>query len=285
MSQGHLALVLTILFWVVVPVVGFIARHWIVATISKSVQHHFDRKLEEVRADLRKTEERFKSDLRDREAEIAGLRNAVLSGSAGRQALLDKRRFEAVEKVWTAVNNLAVLKPLSATMALLNFKAVAEEVNDPRMQTFLSVIGASAPDPQKLQNLARDEQPYLSELAWAYFSAYTTILYGSHLRYLILKAGVEKADKFLTNEGAKKILKAALPHQTQFIDENEPGTYHYLLEEIEACLLAELRRILEGREADQAATMRAKDIMNAIREVDKERAQQEAAAALPMTQP
>jgi hypothetical protein len=64
-------------------------RNWLVAWISKGVQHRFDVRLEELRAELRKNEERVKSDLRNKEDEISTLRNSVLSGSAGRQALLD----------------------------------------------------------------------------------------------------------------------------------------------------------------------------------------------------
>jgi hypothetical protein len=66
MWKSWLAIVSTIL-WIVVPIVIFIARHWIIARISKGVQHHFDRQIEELRTDLRKNEERYKSELRDRE--------------------------------------------------------------------------------------------------------------------------------------------------------------------------------------------------------------------------
>jgi hypothetical protein len=50
-----------------------------------------------------------------------------------------------------------------------------------------------------------------------------------------------------------------------FIDQNAPETYYFLLEEIEANLLAELRKILEGKAADQAATAKAKEITDAIK--------------------
>jgi hypothetical protein len=185
---------------------------------------------------------------------------------------LDKRRFEAVEKVWTAVNDLAHLKTLSNLMSVLNFRAVAKEVNDPRMQQVLSVIGVAVPDVQKLKNVARDERPFLPELAWAYFAAYTTILYGSLMRYNVLRSGVDKADKMLSSVAAKTILKAALPHQTLFIEQNEPEAYHYLLEEIEGYLLTELRNILDGKGADQAAVVRAKEILYAVAESEEERA-------------
>lgn len=271
----------SILLWIIVPTAIFIARHWIVAVIAKGVQHRFDRTIEELRADFRKGEERLKSELRNKEAEIAALRSSVLAGSAGRQALLDKRRFEAVEKVWTAVNDLAQLKALSASMAVLNFKAVAKEASNPKLQQFLTVIGAAAPDIQKLRNVARDERPFLPEIAWAYFSAYTAILYGQFARFNVLKVGLDDADRYLTNEATRKILIAALPHQAEFIEENEPETYHFLLEEIENLLLAELRKILEGKSADQVATARAKEIIDAVKQADQDRAEKAAAGISP----
>jgi hypothetical protein len=50
------------------------------------------------------------------------------------------------------------------------------------------------------------------------------------------------------------------------------------LDEIEIYLLIELRKILAGEEADQAAAMRAQQIADAIRSADKERAERAADA-------
>lgn len=47
-----------------------------------------------------------------------------------------------------------------------------------------------------------------------------------------------------------------------------------MLDEVEEKLLFELRKILEGREADQAATSRAKEIMDAVNSMEFEQAQQ-----------
>lgn len=254
------------------PIAIFLARNWFKARIEKGVQHHFDVQIEAVRTDLRKSEERVKSDLRDKEAEITSLRQNILAGSAGRQSLLDKRRFEAVEKVWTAVNDLAQLKGLSGFMAILKYDAVSKESNDPKMQQFLKIMGASAPqDLETLKNVARDERPFLPELAWAYFSAYTSILYGALLRYKILTTGIEDPAKYINHDGMRNVLKVVLPHQEKWIDENDPGLYHYLLGEIESLLLTELRKILEGEQADQAATLRAKKIMDAIKDSDAQK--------------
>ena len=279
MSEGWLAIV-SVILWIVAPIAIFISRHWIIAYVSKGVQHHFDREIEKLRADLRKSEEEYKSGLRDSEAKMAALRNSVLSGSAGRQALLDKRRFEAVEKVWAAVDELAELKVLSGTMAILNYKALAREASTLKIQQFLSIIGSIAPDIKQVKNVARGEQPFLPELAWAYFWAYRSILYMNYARYMALENAISNDvdfEKYFSIEGVKKILKATLPHQSKFIDENDPGTYHYLLDEIEARLLVELRKILEGKEADQADAARAQKIMEiigAVKPADQESAEQ-----------
>ena len=45
--------ILSIILWIVVPTLIFIARHWLIAWVSGAVQHNFDSQIEEVRADLR----------------------------------------------------------------------------------------------------------------------------------------------------------------------------------------------------------------------------------------
>lgn len=250
------------------PLTLFAFRNWIVAWISKSVQHGFDIKIENIRANLRTNEEQVKSDLREKEAEITSLRANIFSGSVTRQTLIDKRRFEAVEKIWTAISDSAQLKLLSVTMASLNYDVIAKDINNPKMQQFISVIGSQAPDPKTLKNIARDERPFVSEIVWAYYSAYISVLYFNFVRFNTLKIGIEDPQRLLKSDNIKNILKTALPHQAQFIDEQDAGAYYYLLDELEANLLSELRKILDGKEADQAATQRAREIMRVIKDAN-----------------
>jgi hypothetical protein len=256
------------------PVAVFAGRNWLKVRIERGVQHNFDVKMEGLRTELRENEERTKSRLRDREAEISALRGAVLTGSAGRQSLLDKRRFEAVEKIWTAVNDFAHLRLLSEMMAHLDFKQMSNELDHPSMRQFVGVLEKTAPSiDQMKKNVARDEQPFVTEIAWAYFLAYKSILMGSYLRLQTLKAGVKDADKYMKKDPTKKILLAALPHQAEFIEQNDPEMYHFLLEEIEGNLLIELRKILDGVDADQVSIQRSKNIIKAVKDVDRERAE------------
>lgn len=257
-----------------IPFAIFLGRNWLVAWISKGTQHRFDAKLEKLRADFRRSEEQFKAELRKRESEISALRNAVLSGSANRQSLLDKRRFDAVERIWTAVHDLGQFKTLTSMMAVLNFKNIAKKVADPKIQEFLGIIGHAVPDMKVYKDVARDEEPYLPDLAWAYFRAYSTVVMGAYAQYMVLKSGFENPEALLTKEVLQKVLKAALPHQIKFIDEQEPESYYYLLEELEQLLLAELKKMLDGKSVDKADADRVKQIMTAVNKADADDAKQ-----------
>jgi hypothetical protein len=220
--------------------------------------------------------------LRDRESEISALRNTVLSGSAGRQSMLDKRRFKAAERIWTAVNDHAQLKSLAASMAILNYDAVAKRIaHEPKLRHVVDVLGAGLPtDPNdQIKNVARDEQPFVSEPVWAFFSAYTTILFASSIRYRLLKAGLEEPGLYLSNDAIRKILKAALPHQSEWIDQQGPERYYYLLDELELNLLSEIKKMLEGKDADQASLDRAKAVMGAVATAGAESARRAATGA------
>jgi hypothetical protein len=102
------------------------ARHLILTRLKASVQHEFDEKLENLRTDLRKSEESFKADLRSKEVQIEALRSGALSVLASRQAALDKRRLEAVEQLWIGIEKLAPLKMAASMMASIDFEKSLE---------------------------------------------------------------------------------------------------------------------------------------------------------------
>lgn len=85
---------------VLVGIAIWLSQHLIVTRLRASVRHEFNEKLEMLRADLRKSEESFKADLRAKETQIEVLRSGALLGMTSRQTTLDKRRLEAVEQLW-----------------------------------------------------------------------------------------------------------------------------------------------------------------------------------------
>ncbi len=252
----------------------FIAKHRIKAEIQRSVQYKFDAQIETLRVDLRKNEEEFKSELRLKETEISALRDGVLGGRVNRQAMLDKRRLEAVEGVWAAVAELAPFKGVSASMAVIKFDAVSKRApHDPNLRKVFEIMGRNVPD-KIPTTLAQNERPFVSPVAWALFSAYQTIIGFAYMRAKILELGIEGAGEFLNTEHVKNLLKTTLPDRAEFIDQSDIGAHYFLLDELEEKLLGELRKMLDGVETDEAAIAQSANIMKAVDEVVADNASQ-----------
>ena len=155
----------------------FFSKNLILTRLKASVEHEFDAKLERVRADLRKSEEVFKADLRAKEIQIEVLRSGALSGMASRQSLVDQRRLEAVEQLWDGIEKLAPLKMACAMMATVDFtKSLKWAAQEPKGREFFTQIGTSV-DPSKFPKTdAHKARPFVSEIAWALFAAYQAIV-------------------------------------------------------------------------------------------------------------
>jgi len=65
-------------------------------------------------------------------------------------------------------------------MARINFSAAAKRVPDePNLRKFFEIIGSNIPT-DALFGRAENEQPFVSPLAWAYYSAYRAILVSAY---------------------------------------------------------------------------------------------------------
>lgn len=243
----------------------FLGKNWIKASVENSVQHKFDTKIETLRTELRKNEAEFKSELRTKETQISALRDGVLSGRANRQSLVDKRRIEAVEKIWKAIIELAPYKNISASMAIIKFDAAAKRTpTDLKLRKYFELIGNTPTKDIMPENTAKREQPFVSSIAWAFFSAYQAAVFHAYLQVKVLGLGIEDPGELIDTESVGNLLKTALPHMTKFIDEHGGTSYHYLLDELEEKLLAELKKMLEGGDIDEASVVQSAKIMKAV---------------------
>lgn len=238
-------------------------KNWMAARIQRSVQHTFDEKIENLR-----------SELREREAEIAALRSGALSGLAQRRALLDKRRIEAVDRFWAAFVALAPYRAAVIYTSIMKIDAIATEIGrNEKLQAFFKMMEKTYPELPKNANPAKLEQPYLSPLAWAYFSAYQTAMVSAYAVIKFLALG-ESPAKLLKLEGPRDLLKVTLPDWSDYID--KWGMNEHLLDELEKRLLAELNRMLEGADIDEASLALAAKINEQVKDVTAQRDEQEA---------
>ena len=238
----------------------WLSRNIIITILKNSVKHEYDEKIEKLKTKLRKSEESFKADLKAKEAQIEALRSGALSGLSNRQTAIFERQLEAIEQIWDAVLSLGPAKSVSAWMAVIKFEAAAKEAaKNPRAREMFSMLGNV--DLEKLQtNQALKVRPFISPLAWAYYSSYQAIVLHAVIRLQMLKNGIDMVD-VIDKEHVIKLVKVALPHQIKFIEEFGPGAFHHLLEELETNLLMAFKLMLKGEESDKETLEKAAEII------------------------
>jgi hypothetical protein len=240
----------------------WLGRKLIETRLTKSIEHEFNTKLEALRAEFRAKEELLKADLRSKETEIATLRGGAMTAMASRQMALDKRRLEAVEQLWSTITALGPAKVISAFMTVVKFDVAAEDATkDPKIrEAFEFLSTAFRFDPNKIDFRGSVKaRPFVSPMAWALFSAYQAIAMQAFLKLQIIKSGLGK--KLIDLDAIAKLVKAALPHQAEYIDKFGDTGYHFLFEELEKRLLDEMQKMLAGVESDKASVEQAAEIV------------------------
>jgi hypothetical protein len=253
----------------------WLGRELISTRLTKSVQHDFDKKLESVKAEFRASEERFRAQLREKEAEISALRSGVLTVLASRQAALDKRRLEAVDQLWSSFDALAPARAIAANIAVIDFESAAKQAEkDPKVRQFFEQIEQGFDLKSLDLTGAAKARPFLSPMVWAVYSAIRAITFHSVMRLQILKAGLGTKD-FADHKAIQRLVVAALPHYSEYLEKHGPSVYYYVLEALDEKLLAELQSMLSGSEGDKASLQQAAEIIrqaNALYSANQERA-------------
>ena len=246
----------------------WLARSLIITRLKNSVKNEFDSKLEILR-----------SDLKSKEAQIESLRSGAMAGLLTRQGALYERKLQAIDQIWSSVKELEKAKYISATLGMLKFEKCAKEsARNPKFRQLIETIGGNF-DPNSLDlSGAKKARPFLTSLAWAYYSAYSAVIMQAVAVMQVLKIGVDDAEKFLNFENTNSLLKTVLPSSAEYIDKYGMAGHHHLLDEIEQLLLMELKNIQEGKDDDKENARRAAEINKEVEKVSKELAEMKASA-------
>ncbi len=250
---------------VIIGMIFWLCRNLIITRLKNAVAHEYDTKIEKLRTELRNSEETYKADLKNKASQIEALRSGALSGIVSRQAILYKRQIEAVEMLWGAIVSISPARALSGLMSRLKVDVVAERAStNLQAREVFRIIGETFNANKSTCPEASKIRPFVSKPAWAYYSAFTTIICYAVMQCKRIENGL--IDDFADVESIKELIKKALPHQEPVIEKFGPSAFHCLLEELESKLLAEIDLILSGKESDQKSIQRAEDI---LREAEK----------------
>lgn len=237
----------------------WLTKSLIITRLTASVKGEFDGKLELLRAELR-----------GKESQIESLRSVAMSGLTTRQGVLYQRKIKAIDDLWHSVNELEKVKHVSASLATLNFENCAKESpTNPNLRSLIEGIGGSFDIKTLDLSGAKRAKPFVTPLAWAYYSAYSSVIIQAVVVMKVLRIGVDDAEKYLNLKSTSSLLKTVLPHMAGYIDEFGVSGHHHLLDQIEQLLLQELQDILNGREDDTNNTKRAAEIGREVEEVSR----------------
>lgn len=242
-----------------------LARKLLETRLTYTVKHEFDEKLEVLRTELRYKAELLRGDIHRKEADINALRSGVLSTMANRHMALDKRRVEAVDQLWCAVESLEPLRNSARVLERLNVDATAKEAaNNEKLRVLFSSITQTIADgsiKEISSSRPKNIRPFVSPMVWSLFVAYEAVLYQAAVACLVIREGVGDIKNLRNISKTNSLLAAALPHHKDTIDAHGETAHYLLIDELQETLLMELQKMLEGSEWDKRQVNQASEIV------------------------
>jgi hypothetical protein len=253
----------------VLGVAGYWARTLLLTRLKRAVSHEYDAKLEALKAEFEVKQAALKAELQAKQAQLDSFRNAVLSGVTSRQATVDNRRLEAVDQLWEAVRLLGFAKVGATFMSTIKFEALLKEAErNPKAKELAKPFSVPMEKMGQLSIVSHKARPYLSSLAWAYYSAYQGILMFAVLQLEMLKSGLNMPE-LLDSDRVVKLANAALPGYEKYLADHGTAGAFYLLDELESKLLAELTRTLKEGAGDVENIGQVSAILSAVDDLNK----------------
>ena len=253
----------------VLGVFGYWARTLLLTRLTRAVSYGYDAKLAVLKADFESQQTVLKAELQAKQAQLDSFRSAVLLGITGRQAAVDKRRLEAVDQLWEAVRLLGFAKAGASLMSTIKFEALLKESErNPKVKELVKPFSGLMDNMTELGVVSHRARPYLSDLAWAYYSAYQAILMFAVVQLEMIKGGLNMPE-ILNSNHVVKLANAALPGNETYLTEHGTIGAFYLLEELESKLLAELTHTLKEGVGDMEHIKQVSAILDAVEELNK----------------
>lgn len=179
----------------------YLMRNTLARFFSRSVEHHFEKKFES-----------FKADIRDKEKELERISAFLLSARRERDAALQSKRLEAAEIVVRSRQILSNLTLVAEYLKGLNINEIMRKGDDPKITQFIEALLAPLNVDEKIQayNALDRTLPklYLSERTLKIFEAYESIILYAVMTMKMLGLPLRnKADIFKEGNLSKLIIE------------------------------------------------------------------------------
>lgn len=201
---------------------AYLSRDFISRVLTRSVEHRFDKQLEE-----------FKSDIRKSEQEVDQIRSFLSETQKGRNSLLQQKKLEAAEELLRARNILSQMTLLVEYMKTLNSEYILKNSSDPKITEFIELLLKPVKVDEKIQKLSELNMTlpklYLSERTLKVFDAYEGIILQAVLMMKVFSVPLAKKENLLKDGTLiKKIMEVATTSKEGFEQWGEDYAYHWL---------------------------------------------------------
>jgi hypothetical protein len=244
----------------VIAFVVYLTRETLMRFFTRSVEHHFEKKLEA-----------FKAEIRDSEKELEQIRSFLVSARRDRDQVLQAKRFEAAESMMRARKTLFEFSMLVEYMKSLNVDEILKKGDDPKIIEFINIIIKPINIDEKLNSYGLFDKTslslYLSEETLKIFQAYEAIMINAATMMKILSMPLNKKESIIKKSNVSKVVIEAAPLSKEGFEKfGEEYALHwsgYFYDEILKALRKELHGANNMQRDTESATRMALDSRNA----------------------
>lgn len=195
----------------VLSLLGYIIRDSLRRFFTKAVEHNFDKKLE-----------KFKSDIRNSESEIAQIRSYISSARSGRDSIFQTKKIEAAEKLIMARQFLCKFNMAIMYVKMLKIDELYKQINDPKIQKFIDAIITPLKLDDKLNEYNKIDKDtprlYLNDKVISAFDFFEGITLMAAAKLRILEVSVDDNSNFITTESLVSKIKELMPQSKEGFD-------------------------------------------------------------------
>ena len=232
--------------------IGFLVKNWVI----KAISYQYDTKLENLKSELRLSQETFLENMRADRANRESIRAATLANFSVAQQTAYKRRIEAVDVLWKAVLQSRTATPEMAYIYLVDVIGYKEEFFGSNLKDPLKSIDYVKAFKSSQSNFdqVEKERPFISEELYSLFSVFRAILVRS-LTTTCHSYQQGKLQLWFREHGTIELLKQVLTEdEWDEFSKKKSCQLQWFCQRLESKISVAIARLLSGEESATATT-------------------------------
>ena len=212
--------------------IGYFLRETITKIFTRSVEHRFDEKLEQTKADFRANEREIEAQISASEQELKYVSEFLATKKRERDTLIQAKRIEAAEIALRTCNVYAKLAMAVETMKIMDIEALSRRTKEPEIQEFFKTLLVSMNVDELMEIALNTEQTlpslYLDEYSASCLNTYKFIIIHAVSIMRSLSNGIEPRDFFKVDALRKEVVALAPISEESFDKYGEHYAYYWL---------------------------------------------------------